>query len=527
MSPSQIEHALETILQPLTAKSASLDRTTIQEALLKYANEHNLAVTQLERMAQVYNVSKAVAQGKYAAAENRGDDLGLVDVPALLQQYMEVTPKTASAAPTVAVLSPWQQFTVGTQFDTSYGTIDTKKVDKWWEEHDDQIGGFKQASEQRSGNLYRDMQTMRQSAEAELHVLEGLMHDNECAARPLIDKLASVTHTYPVESMLQDAATLAGEHVACKIATRLRLRKLLTEVPVIKAASWAEDPHRLQGTFEKLATIFENEDAMLQVHEELSKEATSAKLRTLAGLHQEDEEGAEEVTLHDDEVAKLDRSLREEAPSTVSTKDIDMHPARRVDDDDDEEHASPESADRPKVRKPQPTRPSLPAFKNPVTPAYEAPAHAAPDNADQFGADLNSILSSVGGGAEAVGGLGKRLVESLGSVDPAGAATAMAGKYEQLFGHGRDQASKRLAARLSTIRQMGVITRLMHSDPVLRDQDQGRLVSIFNTLRSTNPAIASDINLARTVLREAVQNQGFTLNTTKTLADTAQPKKQS
>ena len=166
-------------------------------------------------------------------------------------------------------------------------------------------------------------------------------------------------------------------------------------------------------------------------------------------------------------------------------------------------------------------RPSHPGLKS--APAGPAPESKEPHTMSELMAALTSGAALGGSALETVGNVARRAGDTLSQASPDQAAATAASRYGLLMGNGRDIAAKRTASKVEDIKHQVVLSRLLASDDIIKRMPQGMVASLFNTLRNTNPTAAADINIARIVLREALQHQGITLNTVKTLKDTNQP----
>lgn len=69
-------------------------------------------------------------------------------------------------------------------------------------------------------------------------------------------------------------------------------------------------------------------------------------------------------------------------------------------------------------------------------------------------------------------------------------------------------------------RHMATLQKLMMTDEVLAESDPEKVISIYNTLREVSPHLAGDANVARVVLRTAVQHDGISSFDIKSFLDT-------
>lgn len=67
---------------------------------------------------------------------------------------------------------------------------------------------------------------------------------------------------------------------------------------------------------------------------------------------------------------------------------------------------------------------------------------------------------------------------------------------------------------------LALLQNLMTTDDVLSEADPDQVVSAYNTIRTTAPQLAKDVNVMRVALRSAVQHEGIDPFTIKGIAET-------
>jgi hypothetical protein len=84
----------------------------------------------------------------------------------------------------------------------------------------------------------------------------------------------------------------------------------------------------------------------------------------------------------------------------------------------------------------------------------------------------------------------------------------------------RNKDQEKVDSSIDNERAQLILTKLMVTDPVLKNADPERVASFATTIARTDPAILQDPNLLRFILREAVQYDGIPPQTVSDLAKT-------
>ena len=87
-------------------------------------------------------------------------------------------------------------------------------------------------------------------------------------------------------------------------------------------------------------------------------------------------------------------------------------------------------------------------------------------------------------------------------------------------GPGYNAVQKGVDTAAHEVRDVTNLERLMRTDSIIAEADPSKVVSIFNTLREANPAMAHNMEALRFAIREAVQYEGVPLHTYKDMIDT-------
>lgn len=143
----------------------------------------------------------------------------------------------------------------------------------------------------------------------------------------------------------------------------------------------------------------------------------------------------------------------------------------------------------------------------------DAPSKAqAPGNGVGLDGHIDDISAAVN---TALGHVptGKSTLDYLMGASEGGVIPGMLGAYAP----GKRQA--KIDRGVDDVQTITNLQRVIATDPVLAEADPHSLIAIFNDLRQADPTISASSNRLRMALREAVQYEGMTSQSTKTLAD--------
>ncbi len=501
MDSRQIEKALKEVLHSLHAKSASIDSANVSDALLSYAEEHDLAPTQLQKLAQAYNHARALAQAKHATTDQKGANLDVIDSNALAMRYIQPTEKKAAfvrAAP-----SEWHAFSAGRKFGGA-PSVNLKEVDDWFDKNKDKVGGFQKVA--------ADAEPSANTLLVEARELERLATDASVKAARCLDKvLGKVRMNRKIAAtVVRDIDTLLGaDGPAVSLAFESMLKTAGMHPGRVDMAEedFCEDTHKIEKDVKEASEHLEFAQTARAMAGELKEAANARNLLRTPQKAEDRAEAEEEVRAQ----AYADTNPKPNDPkanAAAAAKAQKEDEARGGDD-------PPPPKDKGKEDKPRPYVPAPASDFILMTPP-------APKREKAPGTLLEA-LTALGEGATAGLALPGQMVDDFGNAarkaDPAGSAASAVSAYTTLFGAGRELASKKLTSRLEQIRQQATLQRLLLSDPIIRKQDPAEVTRIFNTVRTLNPTAASDVNIARLVLREALQHQGMPLQMMKSLKD--------
>jgi hypothetical protein len=112
-------------------------------------------------------------------------------------------------------------------------------------------------------------------------------------------------------------------------------------------------------------------------------------------------------------------------------------------------------------------------------------------------------------------------------MDSAGGAARALGQVGDFTSRITLPAHQRAQTRVDTAAQFAraeaALNTLLLVDPIISEYDEDEMRDIFFTVLDRNPRVASDINLLRSVLRQAGQFEGVDLETAKQLQQLDRP----
>ena len=431
----------------------------VDDVFLKFANEKNIAPALLEKLGHVYNTAKTVNYLDKSASHNkvRGDTFQILDVPAMLEKYADAKPSddhsyecndfSSLSSGRFTDLKP-EPKVKGVDFESLMQAPDYEEI--------------KIASD-RNAKLLKE--SIEDTNVDQLNQLEfELSFDNEKYASELIDSARSVNKEFDLSQVEQDARYYMGDAVkqACDYV-----------VERYEALGYAFD--RKEGVGEKrfvgndivkFAKIQENLNTLEQI-EEVKKNFVG-------------NESPQET--------ELDLFKQ----SSTETK----RRGRNSDGGEDDRGS-------PRARKGT-------SFGSTVKDTAKALAEGNPGDVASGATELGvktpyRIGKSVLGGAKGALGVSGNL------------PTALKGMHEDLIrkplmflGEGKHDKQQHIDKEMSATYYNTLIQDLLITDPILSEEDEDKVLSIYNTIIDVAPALAKDKNVMRVALRSAVQHDGIT-----------------
>lgn len=519
MKDSELKDVLRELMSNPAEKMAG--SAELADSLLKVARKKRMSPDQLGRLVNVFNVERTLAHHKVASDEDRGADLDLLDAPALMCRYATEVEPVKKASNTVHEPQSWRsiQAGVGNHFRTPSR---------------DQVQAAVDASDewQKEASKVEDPRRVKAAREAERQLHINLWSDLLGELREDFQKMASKALpliSSPTEGVLSDMTT-QSPFVAEAFANHLREVGYRVDMSKVAAVPFATDPY-------KLGDLIAHADDTLQmaVYVKVAADSLSDLLTQALALSPPSGEPADNTNyVPPQPIGSLSKNKLPVAPADEAEPEVE---------DDDSRGSRPRDK-KPAGKQHGGASPLMYALER-LSPAGEIPDVAQPAKIDaQPGAGsvpppaapskllaaleaMGATGAMVGGAIGGVGSTAKGVADTLGKPVARDQAAATTELYSMLAGHGLSGKARAVDSAVQNIRQRIALTRLLKTDEIISRARPGDVVSLFNTIRSQNPAVASDYNMVKLLLREALTHQGMPLSAAKSLNDVRQPAKPS
>lgn len=473
MDQTQLINAFRQIMPRINASGAP------DAEMLKYASEHNLPPAVLEKLAQVFNNAKTLKVYSSAAKEaDRGRNFEIIDVPELLSKYTSWAPaKQAAVGLSPDALSWLESDSVSMRKAAAKGTVTALprsphfQHEIWGEQrYEIREEAEKQASAPQTAPTRAEMLH-------ELDIMGGVIAEHRDKLYGIFELRKEAARNNPLLAQ-QIWHDLESEHDT--EAIRFAMRKF---------ASWciangapqrgldekdtrplADDRHKAAAWVSDVIDTITTIRACASYGKELAKQANAVDWAE--GMADVDEAYSEIPAERLAAGAQPDLGAGEPQVLEWGTG------------------GRGQSNDKPKPEKEESAEPS-------DTPTQKGPSSEKKPKSPLLGPSV---------------GRAKINPEELQGAFTTRFITDRLGQLSQVQDV-QDEAVSNLEAAT-------VIQRLMLNDPVLKESDPNMVVSLFNTIRKANPNIASDPNLLRMALQEAVQYEGLPLHSYDQLLDT-------
>ena len=419
--------------------------------ILKFANERNLAPALVQGLGQLYNTAKTLAFLEKAGSSGRGDSFPILDVDDLVRKFLEDNPvKSAGVA---------------------QGTIDH------WELDNPDGGGDLPA-------CFAGIMTPAFTQETVINTTP------ERLAKKAACKKAATALEIEFAIQIRNDYAAEMEKAAGAIAKTLRENPDYTFAQMeADALGYFDGNPRIQGVMDKVAEYCGN--CFPRVRVERAKSATQNAL-----LREPADSLMAKIAEVDDGFYKLQacEDFRKES-GTTTMEDPALQDAFKA-------WAFPEGEGGGGGGKGRPEGMTEEFGVSPKTKPSLKPTGDAGGG--------SSSPRKPGGGVGGAGGpssLFDSLNRGLDSILGV-SGKAMASGAKGLLG-GRNTDQELVDTRMQDTRHLSVLQNLMMSDEILSEADPDRIVEIYNTVRTTAPEIAGDINVMRVLLRSAIQHDGI------------------
>lgn len=473
MDHDQVIKTLESLI-PQGAKSGP------ENVLVKYASENNLAPAQLERIAQMYNVAMTINFMNKSAS--RGDTFQLIDTTKLMSKYTDTdTSKEAHIPDEWATWITPDNTMDKTASSFSSGIYDMPDIVAMAK--GEPKGGF---VEEQSDTAYPAL-TLASSWESfrkesfdkfEMDSVHRIIHEAEEEYRKCASDIQELIQIKGAsfQEMVHDVYFSTSESVSAvmpKIASYLSSTRcpgsLDASVPSTKKTpSLVRDRWGVVGIAEKAASALDTIKASRAYIDMYEKEASQKTQRkTPSGKATEDEK---ENSKKPKGKSVADESENEDAVSAITSP-----------------------YDR-----------------------YLADARGPKKDQKQIPTKLEPGLGDV---AESGFGAAKKMLDTdtyfggLGGFDS---------QLKSIFPTRTNTTQKVIDTSRSEAANITTLQRLLVTDPIISEADPNTVISLYNTLQKANPDIASDPNVLRFALREAIQYDAVPMHTYKDFVETDQ-----
>jgi len=439
--------------------------------LTKYARENNFAPAQLEKLGHIFNTAKTLHFLDKSA--HRADTFKIVDVPSLLEDYKGFDPGEA----------PTKQASTAKVSNNPYAV--PRIADEVWGRADSSKRAFVHTPTERSCDASSQVDEMFKAACAAIDDVR-----NADSARELLTEIKEeiFTNVRKLASFLDRD----GLHV----------------YPAAKAQVLKAFP-------EKGAKVCQLLEGHMEGIRHLSLEKTAATIPEKAFA--KDPGGWFDVVAATEELMGYHKDAFNAAAFFKAATKTEEKPKKKTPKTDKDDLAPKEKG----KRRPKSESGGALITQETIDPFYSKPkeekeedskGESNGDGGKAFLAALQGITDRVGAGSEKVTGqvLSGAPVKSL--------ANAVHG--------GRDKNRSSMDQALGEDRDTAILLRLL-KDPIIRQADPKSVSDIYHVIRSANPQVAGDEQLAKLIVREAIQYGSVPSHVHKELVDTNKTQLQS
>lgn len=481
-----------------------------EKALLKYANEHRLATTQLTKLAHVFNTARTHAFLD-RNPDNRGGSFPIVDTEKLSADY-EAMPESSDGEVSfkIAARKTAPDFFKMASTEATVKSAEEKKdvpVDPAYAEADAREKA-RIAKAKKEGEVI-------ESDEA-FQIVSDEKNEAKKAFDTLVDGLKSadfkdfeedvMMHGYTGakhKTVLDELAQACGGYFGCEKIARCSA--------ISPARKLAYDRTNLLPTFEKIMTHLQNAEDAENYAKAVKRASTSGK--------DIDED------LHTEETA-VETALKVTARrAAAENNQVDETPGQ-------DEGAARHSGGGTPPQTPHGTQPGGggggSTHSNPPNLAAKADytnllkqtldhsqsgdktdkgGDKGTDHLDNAAKQISEILKTIPTGGEMRGHMFGKPDESKGSLTSLLAAQAP------------NHRQRHVDNKVMDTRGMANLQKLIMTDPILREADPDHVVDMYNDLRNAKPDLAHSPQQMAFALREALQYGGVPASTAKTLVD--------
>jgi hypothetical protein len=438
----------------------------VRGTMLKFANEKNMAPALLEKLGHVYNTAKTVTYLDKCASQNkgRGETFDVLDIPSLVEEYTEKKASNHEFSN-----NDFSSLSSGRFTDLFEGKVTFDDLDSL--QQSDDYKEVKIASEQRM-TWKKDSIKIANATQAEQLIFDA-NEDNRKVAAEISDYIRDSYNETSFESLEQDAKYYFGDCIksACDyVASYLEGINY-----TVKRASDAGKSRLITDTDFLLKFAFIQNNLNIKDQSEF-----------LIYYNKHKKKEAEKSAARSTNQEELDRLKVEEAKE----KQEERKELKRR-EQEQEEASLPENFGA--------TGDGSGTFSNIAL----RDLGAAATKAKSVGGAAFSSASGVLDSARKSMGLDKSIPDTVGSV-----RDTLTSFVEDIAPN-RNEGQALIDRELDEAKYTSVLQDLIITDPILAEEDEDKVVDLYNTIKSVAPEMAKDKNVARVVLRSAVQYDGI------------------
>lgn len=467
----------DTAVRTVTALVPEIEKSGAESVLLAYADRNDLPAAQLEKLAQVFNTLLTLDNIEKSAGD-RGQSVGLVDVPSLVVTYATQSRQEKAAAGPVAFVSSHDVRTVDLTRAMHFATQEkAASVQSSSPDIGDAAARFLTRAE-------LEDQLIDRSIEARMSMSK--------LASSLLGKLPSSDAGFDISEAIRDARHACGDSVTKDTvgwlakAANVQLVGVDFESPVVKRAFpvYSYASHDLIDLVHAFAEHTVMKRAAVEVGNQppdISDEELAQMMvdMTNSGQLGHVQEALEAVDAGRGAGSNITREAENDAGATLTGEDV----------------------------KPKPTAGG--SGGGGATPSGQSgTSTGAPPRGSSGPSGLDRVLSALNAPIQATG----RIVGDS-------ARSAQQFMDRATSKERTNTAQRRTDVDVEDLRRAIGIRRMIGSDPVLKEADPRDVLEIYNAVTRTNPEIAGNMPALKLLLREAVNYEGLTLDSQKLLTD--------
>jgi len=435
----------------------------VKDTMLKFATAKNLSPALLEKLGHVYNTAKTVTYLDKCASEEkqRGESFQVLDVSEMVETYTEKKADDHSFSDSDFTSKNSGRFT--DLFDEKKITFDDlENLEQAPDYQEVKLASERVASELKDSIKYANADQAEQ-------LIFNLNEDNRKIASTIADYIRDSHNETSFDIIEQDAVYYFGDSVkeACEYVASY-LDGIKYEV---KRANDSGKARLIEDTsfLIKFANIQDN----------INNKANA-------------------------ELFIADTVGKKKANAQVKQKDLFDQHGNVI--DSDTENTEPGGLDK--------LHPKAKGSRGSSGDTLDQSAAGEKLLSEAVDGDIENATDFVRGTGAAVGGAYQGALKTLGIKDKS--LPTMLGEVEESakgfldrIAPSSDEGAEHIDRELDDAKYSTIIQDLIITDPILGEEDEDKVIDLYNTIKSVAPNLAKDKNVARVVLRQAVQYDGI------------------